>query len=189
MSRNICPDFQKIQCQSILCKHTVPILSITIKTSSNAGLGTDYEIQPDGLVLTKRPIKTLKFFAMALLQYFARMLRYLLSHKILLLVGGLVLFGWSALSSFEGPHEQVMVPKLLFLMNLCIAYPLFSYLTSLYSMSILAISLIFVSLSCQIMREASAYMKYILWWTGLGVLSSIGLGLCYCERKNTMIIT
>ena len=108
MSHNICPDIQKIQCQSVLCKHSVPI------TSCNAGLGTDYEIQPDGLVLTKRPIKTLKFFAMALLQYISLMLRYLLSHKILLLVGGLVLFGWSVLSSFEGPHEQVMVPKLLF---------------------------------------------------------------------------
>ena len=115
MSHNICPDFQKMQCQSVICKHSLPILSITIKMSSNAGLGTDYEIQPDGLVLRKRPIKTLKFFAMALLQYFVRMLRYLLSHKILLLVGGLVLFGWSALSSFEGPHEQVMVLKALLL--------------------------------------------------------------------------
>lgn len=98
-----------------------------------SGLGTDYEIQPEGLVLTRRPFKTLKFFTMALLQYFGQLLSYLVSHKLLLLIACLVFSGWSTLSTVEGPHEQVM-------------------------------------------KEASAYLQYALWWVGLGIASSIGLG-------------
>lgn len=100
---------------------------------NSTGRASDYDIQPEGLVLTKRPFKTLKFFTMALVQYLCQLLIYLTSHKLILVLGGLVLCGWSTLVAVEGPHEQVI-------------------------------------------KEASAYLQYALWWIGLGVASSIGLG-------------
>jgi hypothetical protein len=83
------------------------MINICVGFFSHVGLGADYDLQPEGLVLTKRPIKTLKFFTMALLQYLVQMMKYLLSHKILLLIGGLLLFVWSTLANIEGPHGQV----------------------------------------------------------------------------------
>lgn len=85
------------------------------------------------LVLTRRPIPTLKYFMLAMWQYLGKTVLYIASHKLLLLLGFLVFFGWNALCSVEGPHKQFM-------------------------------------------KEASVYLRYALWWVGLGILSSIGLG-------------
>ncbi|MCO5560236.1 hypothetical protein L7F22_013847 [Adiantum nelumboides] len=66
-----------------------------------SGKGSEYDIQTEGLVLTKRPLQTLKFFTLAIMQYLS-------CHKFILGLGSLVLCGWIALLATEGPHEHAL---------------------------------------------------------------------------------
>lgn len=72
------------------------------------GLRMDHVRQLEGLVLTKRPYATLKFFIMAMLQYLGQLMLYIASHKLRLIGACLTLFGWMTLSTVEGPHEKFM---------------------------------------------------------------------------------
>lgn len=97
------------------------------------GLKKYHERQRDGLVLMKRPYATIKYFTMAIVQYLGQFMSYMASHKLLVLVACLIVFGWTTFCTVEGPHARFM-------------------------------------------KEVSFYMQYVLWWAGLGIASSIGLG-------------
>ncbi|KAH7297601.1 hypothetical protein KP509_25G003200 [Ceratopteris richardii] len=85
------------------------------------------------LVLSQRPLATLRYFLMAMLQLIGQAILYIASHKFLLLVSCFAVIGWRKLNTMKGPHEQFM-------------------------------------------QEASIYLRYVSWWVGLGIASSIGLG-------------
>ncbi|KAJ8766486.1 hypothetical protein K2173_022545 [Erythroxylum novogranatense] len=88
----------------------------------------------ENLTLTTQPFKTLKFFVLAMIQYFKRCVLYLLAK------GGLLMLLSTAIGAIailvvtiDGPHEKHL-------------------------------------------EELSHYLRFALWWTALGVASSIGLG-------------
>lgn len=60
------------------------------------------------LVLGRRPLATLLYFSLAMLQYTGQTLWYIVSHKFLLLLVCLIFFGWRKLNTMDGPHEQFM---------------------------------------------------------------------------------
>eukprot|EP01018_Ginkgo_biloba_P032628 Gb_29333 [translate_table: standard] len=99
-----------------------------------AGLQKEHQMQLQGLVLTKHPFKTLKFFILAILQNLKQSAIYAMTQGWLFLLMTVlgVAFG-AVLLTVDGPHEKHV-------------------------------------------DELIKYMRFILWWVGLGVASSIGLG-------------
>lgn len=101
--------------------------------SSIAGLQSKHQEEIANLTLMAQPFKTLKLFAMAILQWFRQSLSYFLSHVLLfmLLIGVAALLGMLLLSTDSAQGK---------------------------------------------VEEALQYVQFGLWWTVLGVASSIGLG-------------
>lgn len=101
--------------------------------SSIAGLQSKHQEEIANLTLLAQPFKTLKLFAMAILQWFRQSLSYFLSHV------------------------------LLFMLLICVA-------------ALLGMLLLSTDSAQGKVEEALQYVQFGLWWTVLGVASSIGLG-------------
>ncbi|KAI5076502.1 hypothetical protein GOP47_0008567 [Adiantum capillus-veneris] len=67
-----------------------------------------HEQERETLVLTKRPVATLLYFSMAMLQFIGETILYIASHKVLLFLACLTFLGWRKLNTIRGPHEQFM---------------------------------------------------------------------------------
>ncbi|CAK9235065.1 unnamed protein product [Sphagnum jensenii] len=97
-------------------------------------LKKDHVRQREGLVLTKRPITTVKLFCLSILQQLQRLAIYVIVHwAIAFTFCMLLLISVTTLAFLDGPHEKYV-------------------------------------------REVLAYLRFGLWWVGLGAASSIGLG-------------
>lgn len=93
--------------------------SVSIKSPSRSasqdmdmsiqGLREKHHLELENLTLTTEPVKTIKFFVLAVLQYLKRTLLYLLAHggwlMVLCTVGVLV---GILLLTIDGPHEKVL---------------------------------------------------------------------------------
>ncbi|XP_059632515.1 vacuole membrane protein KMS1-like [Cornus florida] len=99
-----------------------------------SGLHAKYQGELENLKLTTQPLRTLKLFILASIQYFKRSAKYLLAHGVwlILLSTCMVILG-ILLVTIDGPHGKHV-------------------------------------------EELLQYLRFGLWWVGLGVASSIGLG-------------
>ncbi|CAM6049229.1 unnamed protein product [Sphagnum compactum] len=97
-------------------------------------LKKDHVRQREGLVLTKRPVATIKLFSLSVLQQLQHLSVYIIVHwHMVFTFCVLLLISITMLVILDGPHEKYL-------------------------------------------REVLAYLRFGLWWVGLGVASSIGLG-------------
>jgi hypothetical protein len=97
-------------------------------------LKRDHAQQREGLVLTKRPIATVKLFSLSVLQQLRRLSAYVIVHQhVVSAFCVFLLINITTLAILDGPHEKYV-------------------------------------------REVLAYLRFGIWWVGLGVASSIGLG-------------
>lgn len=73
------------------------------------GLREKHRLELENLTLTTEPVKTVKFFVLAVLQYLKRTVLYLLAHggwlMVLCTIGVLV---GILLLTIDGPHEKVL---------------------------------------------------------------------------------
>ncbi|CAM8932881.1 unnamed protein product [Rhodiola kirilowii] len=82
-------------------------LSSPASASHISGLREKYEQEVETLTLTTQPLKTLKFFVLALIEYMKKSASYLLAKGIwLLLLTALVVTVVIVLMTIDGPHEQ-----------------------------------------------------------------------------------
>ncbi|KAL8171347.1 hypothetical protein V2J09_023151 [Rumex salicifolius] len=101
-----------------------------------SGLRQKHQQELESLNLIKQPLRTLKFFNLAVFQYCKRLVHYVLSKGSWLVVLGILLAGLGVyLATSEGFYEKL-----------------------------------------QHIRELLQCGQFVLWWTALGVASSIGLG-------------
>ncbi|KAG8499779.1 hypothetical protein CXB51_006546 [Gossypium anomalum] len=124
-----------------------------------------YRLELENLTLTTQPVKTLRFFLLAILQYIKRSASYLLAKGgWLMLSSTLIAVLGILLVTIEGPHEKVIK---------FVAYPtisIFSCHGFLLMCSIPRYAVV------KHVEEVSQYVRFGLWWIALGVASSIGLG-------------
>ncbi|KAK1380047.1 Vacuole membrane protein KMS1 [Heracleum sosnowskyi] len=74
---------------------------------SNSGLHGNHRQELENLTLTTQPIKTLKFFILAVVQYLKRSIQYLLRHGFwLILLSTVLVSGGFLLLNTDGPHEK-----------------------------------------------------------------------------------
>ncbi|KAL2922593.1 Vacuole membrane protein KMS1, partial [Bienertia sinuspersici] len=104
------------------------------------------------LTLTTQPFRTLKFFVFAIYDYVKQSVAYILAKGWLVVFSTLVMSCGALLVTIEGSHEKVLY--------------------ALDSMFILHLDTIGV----MHVQEVVRYLHFVLWWTALGVGSSIGLG-------------
>ncbi|MFQ6628240.1 hypothetical protein Gotur_007710 [Gossypium turneri] len=124
-----------------------------------------YRLELENLTLTTQPVKTLRFFLLAILQYIKRSASYLLAKGgWLMLSSTLIAVLGILLVTIEGPHEKVIK---------FVGYPtisIFSCHGFLLMCSIPRYAVV------KHVEEVSQYVRFGLWWIALGVASSIGLG-------------
>lgn len=74
-----------------------------------AGLDGKHRQEIENLTLTTQPLKTLKFFVLAVVQYLKRSIQYLLRHGFwLILLSAVLVSGGVLLLNTDGPHEKVL---------------------------------------------------------------------------------
>ncbi|KAH9574856.1 hypothetical protein CY35_01G081500 [Sphagnum magellanicum] len=105
-----------------------------VDSSEVLKLKRDHAQQREGLVLTKRPMATVKLFSLSVLQQLRRLSAYVIVHQHMVSAFCVfLLINITTLAILDGPHEKYV-------------------------------------------REVLAYLRFGIWWVGLGVASSIGLG-------------
>lgn len=81
-----------------------------IRGSFFSGLIEKHQLELDNLTLTTHPVKTLKFFTLAIVQYLKKTARYLLAKGGWFLLLSFVVGAFSImLISIDGPHEKVFL--------------------------------------------------------------------------------
>lgn len=74
---------------------------------SDSGLHGKHRQELENLTLTTQPLKTLKFFILAVVQYLKRSIQYLLRHGFwLILLSTVLVSGGVLLLNTDGPHEK-----------------------------------------------------------------------------------
>ncbi|KAL2506783.1 Vacuole membrane protein KMS1 [Abeliophyllum distichum] len=72
-----------------------------------SGLRVKHELELENLTLITQPVKTLKFFILAIVQYLRRSVAYLLSHGgWIMLLSTIIVIAGVLLVTIDGPHEK-----------------------------------------------------------------------------------
>ena len=74
-----------------------------------AGLHEKHKQELENLTLTTQPLKTIKFFILAIIQYLKKVILYLLGHGAwLTFLSSFLVLGAALLMNTNGPHEKVL---------------------------------------------------------------------------------